>query len=352
MNKKRSSSQEIQDFIIDNVAKHPDDIARLTCEHFNLSRQAVNRHMGLLFNEGRLIASGRTRSRSYKLINTSEGGYEIEISDRLAEDRVWRDKIAKHLPGLAPNLLEICHYGFTEILNNVISHSRSRKAYISVVNRPDKIALMVADYGVGIFNKLIDAKELDDERHAILELAKGKLTTHSQGHSGDGIFFTSRLFDHFTIASGEYIYEHSNDGLATASRGATTQKSGTVVTMELSVRNKQTLMGLFKGFAARDVAFSFSRTEVPVALARYEDGLLISRSQARRMLVRLERFDEILFDFSGVEMIAHPFADELFRVFSINNPDIKLSCRSASEDIVNMIGNVLIESDVRPPDLI
>ena len=55
---------------------------------------------------------------------------------------------------------------------------------------------------MGIFKKIQKALDLLDERHAILELAKGKLTTDPKHHTGEGIFFTSRMFDEFTILSG------------------------------------------------------------------------------------------------------------------------------------------------------
>ena len=48
-----------------------------------------------------------------------------------------------------------------------------------------------------------------DERHAVLELTKGKLTTDPTNHTGEGIFFTSRMFDEFSILSGEVFLSHS-----------------------------------------------------------------------------------------------------------------------------------------------
>jgi hypothetical protein len=39
------------------------------------------------------------------------------------------------------------------------------------------------------------------ETQAILELSKGKLTTDPDRHSGQGIFFTSRMLDEFSILS-------------------------------------------------------------------------------------------------------------------------------------------------------
>jgi hypothetical protein len=49
---------------------------------------------------------------------------------------------------------------------------------------------------------------LDDERHAFLELSKGKLTTDPQHHTGEGIFFASRVFDQFTLRAGYLRFSH------------------------------------------------------------------------------------------------------------------------------------------------
>jgi len=40
-------------------------------------------------------------------------------------------------------------------------------------------------------------------------LAKGKLTTDPKRHSGEGIFFSSRMFDEFDILSGG-VFSHIN----------------------------------------------------------------------------------------------------------------------------------------------
>lgn len=64
------------------------------------------------------------------------------------------------------------------------------------------IEMLVMDEGVGIFKKIQMTLGLLDEGHAIFELHKGKLTTDPQNHTGEGIFFTSRMFDSFDILSG------------------------------------------------------------------------------------------------------------------------------------------------------
>jgi hypothetical protein len=50
---------------------------------------------------------------------------------------------------------------------------------------------------------------------------------------------------------------------------------------------------------------------------------LISRSQAKRVLARVELFRTVLFDFSRVSSIGQAFADEMFRVFAHTHPGIE-----------------------------
>jgi hypothetical protein len=83
------------------------------------------------------------------------------------------------------------------------------------------------------------------------------------------------------------------------------------------------------------------KIRLPLRLAQYGHDDLVSRSQAKRVLARYERFDELDLDFSGVESIGQAFADELFRVYASNHPEIKLVTQNANEQVSQMIGRVL-----------
>ena len=61
---------------------------------------------------------------------------------------------------------------------------------------------------------------------------------------------------------------------------------------------------------------------MPVRLAAHEGEKLVSRSQAKRLTIRFERFRHVILDFSGVQEIGQAFADEVFRVFRAAHPDI------------------------------
>jgi hypothetical protein len=48
------------------------------------------------------------------------------------------------------------------------------------------IAIVVEDDGIGIFRKLQSELGLEDARHIVLELSKGKLTTDPERYAGEG----------------------------------------------------------------------------------------------------------------------------------------------------------------------
>ena len=82
---------------------------------------------------------------------------------------------------------------------------------------------------------------------------------------------------------------------------------------------------------------AFNKTVVPVKLAQYGDESLVSRSQAKRLLARVDRFQTVIMDFKDVETIGQSFADEIFRVFQRQHPEITLFAVNTSEEVAGMI---------------
>lgn len=64
---------------------------------------------------------------------------------------------------------------------------------------------------------------------------------------------------------------------------------------------------------------------------------LVSRSQAKRLLGRFDRFKVVVLDFSGVASIGQSFADEVFRVFRSKHPEVELVPINASSEVRRMI---------------
>src|SRR5689334_16304502 len=185
---------EIEAFVTENVQAHPADIARVTAEHFGITRQAVHRHLARMVKEQKLTATGSTKSRTYALSVLANVLETLELTPALEEERVWDKYVAPHVRDLPENVRSICFHGFTEMLNNAIDHSESATVTIGLQRDPKNVTLRIRDQGIGIFHKIATTLHLEDERHAVLELSKGKLTTDPKRHSGEGIFFTSRMF--------------------------------------------------------------------------------------------------------------------------------------------------------------
>lgn len=339
MQKTRSKTKEIRDFIIENVTGHPANITTLTSKKFNISRQAVLRHIKALKNDKILNIVGKTKDRKYILIAKDIFDIKINLSNEIHEDKIWRVYLYPKLKNFKKNVVDICHYGFTEMVNNVIDHSGAKSATISVEITVKEIKIVVYDEGIGIFRKIKHAFNLDDEQHAILELSKGKLTTDPERHTGEGIFFTSRMFDTFSIISSNIYFGHENaenDWLIQSGQSPK-NLTGTYITLIINTNSNRTLKEVFDEFASEDEDYHFNQTIVPVKLAQYGNENLISRSQAKRLLARFDIFKNVILDFQDIEFIGRAFADEIFRVFKKNNPEINILHVRANHQVGKMI---------------
>lgn len=333
----RERTNKIQQFVIDNVEKNPRNIGTLVAKKFAISSQAANKHLSRLTSEGILEKFGKTRGREYKLADLINIAKAFRLSFPIAEDTVWRDHYSQALSKSLPeNVYDICHYGFTEMLNNVIDHSGAKRVITKIKFNSKKITIIIIDSGIGIFKKIQTFFNLEDQRHAILELAKGKLTSDPDNHTGEGIFFTSRMFDLFNLRSNNisYIRLHEDDWLI---EQFDKSQLGTSVYMEISIDSNIKIKTIFDKYAAGEEEYGFSRTHVPVELVRYEGEKLVSRSQAKRLLARFDKFKEVFLDFKGIATIGQAFADEIFRVFTQNNPSIKLVWTNTTPEIKMMI---------------
>ena len=63
----RSKGESIRRFILENVERHNGDIAALAAAKFEITRQAVNKHLLRLREQGALLKEGNTRSPKYRL---------------------------------------------------------------------------------------------------------------------------------------------------------------------------------------------------------------------------------------------------------------------------------------------
>jgi hypothetical protein len=344
----RARGEDVRSFILEKVEKHPNEIAKLTAEHFKITRQAVNKHLRRLISEKSLTETGETRRRAYKLAPLVEWRKFYPITSGLEEHIVWDHDVEPILQPLPENVLDIWHYGFTEMLNNAKDHSDGTMIGVRVSKTAVNTEIQIADNGIGIFKKIQQALNLPDQRYAILELAKGKLTTDPSRHTGEGIFFSSRMFDRFSIRADKTYYGHKfgedSDWVMEWN-----SEIGTSVFMELSNHTSRTSKKIFDQYAGPDDDYGFNKTVVPVNLAQYGNDKLISRSQAKRVIARLESFKTIVFDFQGVPTVGQAFADEIFRVFANEHPGIELIPIQANSEVMRMILRAKQVQKIGPP---
>lgn len=319
------------------------DLAKI----FDLSRQAVGSHLARLERLGLIEADGATRARVWRLKEIDRGVRSFE-REGLSEDVVWRSVCAPIVANLPGNVRDIWHYGITEMVNNAIDHSGSKVVDVGIARNAVYTQGWVVDHGEGIFLKIQRALGLFDPRESILELAKGKFTTDPANHTGEGIFFSSKLFDKFDIRSGNLHFMHDGD-FEDVLYEWPKDAPGTFVLMDLANDSSRTEQEVYERFAPAD-EFTFAKTIVPVKLAQYEGEKLVSRSQAKRLTMRFERFRTVILDFDGVAEIGQAFADEVFRVFQAAHPGTELIPVSMTDPVDRMIRRVTAAEKAGAPN--
>jgi anti-sigma regulatory factor (Ser/Thr protein kinase) len=316
-----------------DVLEHPKDLTKFYSEKEKITRAAAARYVLQLEREGWIARSGPATRPIFS------PGYLRRVSqlyelNNLEEDVIWTRDFRPYF-NLKPNLTNIAAHGFTEMVNNSIDHSSGTSVFVSASQTENSLTLVVADNGIGIFEKISAALNLADKRQALFELSKGKLTTDPSKHSGEGVFFTSRMFDYYAIeANGlQFSHDEKHDFLMEEPKPFV---KGTVVFMRVALDSERTTSDVFNQFMNAPEDFDFSKTIVPMKLARLGDEQLISRSQAKRLIARFDRFKKVILDFKSVNEIGQAFADELFRVYANEHPQVELSPVNMSEQVERM----------------
>ena len=80
-----------------------------------------------------------------------------------------------------------------------------------------------------------------------------------------------------------------------------------------------------------------------IMLSKVDD--LVTRSQAKRLMLRVERFRTVVLDFAGVAGIGQAFADEVFRVFANAHPGVELVPMHATPAVQQMIRRAEVARD-------
>ena len=303
-----------------------------------VSRQALSVHLRTLIDAGKVVRLGAARGARYMLPDRAPPPAVASRILRIPgadESRVWEDVAARlNLQrALRPNVRAITHYAFTEMLNNAIEHSTASRCGVRVDLGPGMISFEVRDPGIGVFHSIASKLNLESEHDALVELLKGRTTTMREAHTGEGIFFTSRVADRFVLRSHSIRLEWSrakDDVFVSAPRFL----AGTTVSFALERNSRRRLDAVFGEFAPEEYDFQFQKTRVLVKLLRRD---FVSRSEAKRLVANLEKFREVAIDFRDVTSVGQGFADEVFRVFARRHPAIRIIAENTNPAVDAMI---------------
>ncbi len=336
----------ILDFINRKGEVKASEIIKIT----GYSRPYVNRSFQQLRDEGKIALIGKANKAHYVLASEERKVKKsireikfIESIEGLAEHDVL-EKIKRETGifiDVKDNVREDLEYAFSEMLNNAIEHSKSEKVYVFMKRSKTIIFFKVRDKGVGIFNNIMQKKDLDSELEAAQDLLKGKQTTAPETHSGEGIFFTSKIADELKITSSDKKLMFNNI-INDVFIENVKQRRGTAVYFSLSLGSKRDLSDIFRSYTSD--SYEFSKTIVDVKLYRI-DTEYISRSQARRVLVGLDKFKQITLDFKNVKTVGQAFADEVFHVWKQAHLDIEIKAINGNENVDFMIKRALARNE-------
>lgn len=313
---------------------------------FGVSRQYLHRFLQELVRTKKIIKIGQGPIVKYVLNNAENIKKEQEILAKkpyilklkkpfAGEDYTWKKSFDEYINFFSPskNTDKILAFAFTEMLNNAIDHSQSKKIEITVEKIGNNIITTIYDYGIGAFANVAKKFGLPTEFDAIPFILKGKQTTNPKQHSGQGIFFTSKIVDEFILQSHGLKLNINN----TKDKYAVEKQKnvlGTSISFVVNTHSKKNIGRIFGKFT--DKEFVFDKTEIKIKMYELQTDF-VSRSVAKRLLIGLDEFSTILLDFEGVDFIGQGFADEIFRIWQNKHPQIKFICENTSKDVLFMI---------------
>lgn len=335
----KDKREKIKKYILEKIENNQDDVAKRTAEAYEISLNTVYRYIRELESEKIICkASGKYGLNETMDIKLLERG-KNEIKD---EDIIYEKYIHKYLKGFSDNVKKIWQYSFMEMMNNAIDHSEADTVFLMVVQNYMSTTILIKDNGIGIFRKIKEYYNYNSLDDAVSELFKGKLTTDSERHSGEGIFFTSRILDRFAAISDGKVFTHDkySELLQDLEENSELRKlmkdQGTIIFMQLSNFSNKILKEVFDMFA--DVDGGFVKTQIPIK--NIFETYPVSRSQAKRLCNRFENFEVVELDFSEVEEIGQGFAHEVFVVFQNSHPEIQLLAINTCPEVEKMIHHV------------
>ena len=339
--------ESIKRYMLEKIRQEDNEFIQKTMDNFQISVTTVKRYVKECLEAG-IIFEKESDKTSYRLVS-NQHEFAYENNGQLNEDVIYFEDVMPLLKNVSKEAASIWAYSFMEMMNNAIEHSNAELIRCVVKRDYLHTEISIVDNGIGIFQNVKQFLESTTNRKVsyqdvLVELYKGKLTTCEKNHSGEGIFFTSKALTEFAIWSEDAILSY---GCLNKEKFVTSHlisyynrlnQIGTMVTMKLENNATRKLGEVFDMFAPIDEGFV--RTRIPIKeVCPY--GEPIARSQARRIVHRLEEFKQVELDFEGIDFMGQGFADEIFRVFQREHPEVELIPMNACRTVLGMIKHVM-----------
>ena len=323
----------VRSYILKNISEHPDNIIKDTSVHFDISVQAVYKHIKFLLNEGKIYKRSHAR---FALSSNNEKCFSLKISSALNPNQVWDTFLKDHFSNVRKNVYNICINGFIEVLKNAVKFSEGSSITIRFAQCSSIVSIWVTDNGTGIYEKIRRGHCYPDLRECAFQLSKGILSSSIDSSIGQSLYLISWCFDVFEICANGVCYHKdlNNDDWYIGSKESSS--SGTSVRMSIDINSERSLKDVCRDYRLKKNT-GFADTHILVDLAVFDEENFLSRTQARRILHKLNKFSKITLDFTNAKVVGNAFVDEIFRVFHEKNPDIELEYINANPDIEFMI---------------
>lgn len=303
-------------------------------EALGLTRQGAFERLRHMKRLGLVRQVGQGRSAKWERVVDRVLSWDLVAG--LEEDRLWASvkEAVPELEDVSDETRRILGYGMTEMLNNAIEHSEGSRIQVIVTATAPDIVLEVIDDGIGALAKVRTHFGLSDDNEAILHISKGEQTTAPAEHSGQGLFFTSKLCDRFELRceGRSWVVDNLRDDQTIAPG---TGARGTQVRMTISPRSDRRVKDVFDRYSDVD-EHGIQRSAIRVELAQGH-GEFVSRSEARRLTSELDRYEDVTLDFANVDSVGQGFVDQVFRVWAAEHPGTRLTPINMNDEVAFMV---------------
>lgn len=331
----QEKKDSIKAYILEKVSEDCKNLTKTVSENLGINQTTVHRYVEDLLEKSVIV---RKKRGQYKLSGMDKTFILSRSKEELRSDiAVYEQTLEPLVQKLPENIRSIWSYVFTEMINNAIDHSDAETVVVKVRQNPLNTIVSIYDDGIGIFKKIRDHFGMESLEEALGELFKGKLTTDAKNHSGEGIFFSSKMVDDFYIFSDGNLFAKDRFEDTEVFMAERKDRPGTLVQMCLRNDSKKSCKEIFDQYS--NVDGGFWKTKLP--LKNFFSSSPVSRSQAKRLCNRLEQFEEVELDFEGLDWMGQGFAHQLFVVFSREFPQVKLLPIHMSESVEKMYKHVM-----------